>query len=154
MRVSQWVAIVLFFVMGASAGNVLSSEAAPASASEYLQYLTDVRASLKKNKPRPLSSKEWQSFEKADASIRSLLGGHENVGTLSDSQRIELYNAQEQISGILNGNDDERVICRQEGRVGTSFRETRCVTLAQRRSEREAARDLLLRTPNVTLPSQ
>lgn len=118
-----------------------------ASVETYLSYMKDLRASFEQSKPKPLSEREWEIFNDADKDIQSLLEGRSDISELSSRQRQDLINAQGKVTAILTGAEDDRLICRRERTVGTHFQRTSCVTVKQRRLEREASQDALNRMP-------
>lgn len=73
--------------------------------------------------------------------IFTLLDGVSDVEQLREDQRVELFNALEQVKAILNANENDRQECWRERKIGTTMRETRCATVAEIRELREGARD-------------
>lgn len=128
-------------------GAAQAANEAQASPAEFIAYLDEVRGELKEGKPKPLSRREQGLFDRADRDIRGILAGVESVDELDQDQSAALFNAQEQIKAILTGAEDEQVICRNESRIGSHFRERRCVSVATRREQQDAAQELLRRFP-------
>lgn len=131
----------------AFAGNAIASDDAIVSAREYLEYLDEVREGLKDGKPKPLSDREQGMFDEALQSIRGLLAGKESIEDLSSDEAVALFNSQETIKAVLSGQEEERLLCAREHRVGTNFRQKRCVTLDTQRQEREASQRIFRNLP-------
>lgn len=117
------------------------------SVDEFLAYQRELRANFEVDEPKPLSAREWRLFDQAQEQIEALLAGRISVDELNAEQRAALMTAQDQVSAILAGEEDDRLICRRERTVGTHFQRTRCVTYAQLRQEREDAREAKNRSP-------
>lgn len=145
MKATMLGMIVLLVVF--VAGNLRAEDGEIVSVPDYMQYLTDLRESLQEGKPKPMSAREWRMFDQADRSIRSILSGREKIDDLPRQQALDLHNSQETIKALLAGREDERTICKREARVGTNFRQTRCVSLATRQQEQRNAEHMMRRLP-------
>lgn len=60
--------------------------------------------------------------------VDALLKDVDNTGDLSERRQIELFNALESISAVVNNDPDGRIECWRERPVGTSQAQTRCST--------------------------
>jgi hypothetical protein len=69
---------------------------------------------------------------RAQETVFRLLDGNQSVDHLDMNQKVELFNALEEVKSVLNDNERDRLICKRERKVGTTIRETRCATVAQR----------------------
>lgn len=140
----------LFFVAVFLLGSMNVHAAAPASAQkvstnapEIIQQQTALRAAV-------LSGKG--AFKDMDASARDdllrhqeividLLKGKELTTQLSEADQIRVSNSISSIVAAINNAEDDRMVCRREKMTGSHRPETVCKTVAQRRLEREEARD-------------
>ena len=77
---------------------------------------------------------------KAQEKVFRLLDGKQSVEHLDMHQKVELFNALEEVKAVLNDNEQDRLICRREHRVGTTIKETRCATVAQRKELEEGSK--------------
>jgi len=77
---------------------------------------------------------------RAQEKIFRLLDGKQTVEHLNMHQKVELFNALEEVKAVLNDNEQDRLICRREHKVGTTIRETRCATVAQRKDLEEGGK--------------
>ena len=147
MKLSAWsLAAALALAVGL-AGNARANDDVIVTAPEYLEYLTEIREGLKEGKPKPLSKREQGIFDEVDHSIRSILTGKDMISDLSSEDAAELFASQENLKALLSGRDEERVMCARESRVGTNFRQTRCVSLETQRKEREYSQHVFRNLP-------
>jgi hypothetical protein len=143
--------LFLLLVLGVLPASVAAQTV---SVDEFLAYQEELRDNLHEDYPKPLSAREWRLFDMAQEEIRRLLEGRISIDELSGDQRVALMNAQERIAAILEGKEDERVVCRRERTVGTHFQRVRCVTWAQLRQEREDAMEARRRVPMWQLDTE
>ena len=71
--------------------------------------------------------------------VTAKLSGRVATTAMDEHDQIAVFNALEAISAILNGDEDERMICERKRPVGSNRRETVCRTVAQRRADHESA---------------
>jgi hypothetical protein len=76
----------------------------------------------------------------AQEKIFRLLDGNQSVDHLNMNQKVELFNALEEVKAVLNDNEQDRLVCRRERKVGTTIPETRCATVAQRKELEEGGK--------------
>lgn len=76
-----------------------------------------------------------------------LLDGKQSIQDLTSDEAVALYNAQETLKAVLSGQEEERLMCTREHRVGSNFRQTRCVSLDTQRGEREASQRIFRNMP-------
>ncbi|GAA4857812.1 hypothetical protein GCM10023332_06990 [Luteimonas vadosa] len=74
------------------------------------------------------------------ARIFNLLGGASTVDHLDKNQKVALFNALQEVQAILADNEDDRLVCTRGHKLGSTIKETRCATVAQRRELRDGAR--------------
>jgi hypothetical protein len=73
--------------------------------------------------------------------IADLLKGHATASELKPDDRIAVYNAQEEITSILNNKDKNRMVCRKEAPIGTRIQTNICMTVAEREARAAAAKE-------------
>jgi|SRR5690554_63859 len=148
MNFLQWgIAAALLAVLALAGTARADNDGGVATVPEFLEYLDEIREGLKEGKPKPLSEREQRMFDEADQSIRGLLNGKESIHDLSSDEAIALYNSQETLKAVLSGQEEERLLCAREHRVGSNFRQTRCVSLDTQREEREASQRIFRNMP-------
>lgn len=82
-------------------------------------------------------------LKRAQDLVFRLLGDANSIDHLDANQRVALFNAIEEVGAIINDNEADRLICVRSMKIGTKLRETRCATVAERRSAREDGKDWL-----------
>lgn len=75
--------------------------------------------------------------------VTAKLSGRAATTAMKEHDQIAVFNALEAISAILNGDEDERMICERKRPVGSNRRETVCRTVAQRRADQETATEFI-----------
>lgn len=60
--------------------------------------------------------------------------------SISNSDQIVLVNASEEINAVLSGDEDQKLVCEQVRKLGSNRTEKVCLTVAQRKAAREAAK--------------
>jgi hypothetical protein len=71
------------------------------------------------------------------------LEGKSSSKELNAQDQVTLFNALEEISAIVNAAEENRMVCERVRRVGSHRYENVCKTVAQRRLERDTARNSL-----------
>lgn len=80
-------------------------------------------------------------MQRAQDRIFKLLDGVDSLEQLDREQQVELFNSLEEVKAVLVENDGDRQICRRERKTGTTLRETRCATVAEREKITQGARE-------------
>lgn len=63
------------------------------------------------------------------------------VEDMSRMEKVELFNAQERVNGLLTASDDERLVCRMVEPTGSKMRKRECKTAGEIRRTRESHRE-------------
>lgn len=71
--------------------------------------------------------------------VASLLADKKATTDLPEQDQIVVFNELEAIEGIVNNAEDERMVCERVKPVGSNRPKTVCMTVAERRAQREAA---------------
>ncbi len=67
---------------------------------------------------------------------------------INNSDQVVLVNASEEINAVLSGDEDQKLVCEQVRKLGSNRTEKVCLTVAQRKAAREAAKaDMRERRP-------
>lgn len=135
---SAWLGLVLSLSTTAEA-------AFTASAVDTRQILAEQRQ-IHEDIEDP-SGKYSRFDERAQAGLRdaqrrifALLEGGRSLEQMSRQEQAELLNAVEQIKAILASNEEDRLQCWREKKIGSQMKITRCATVAELRQTREDAR--------------
>lgn len=73
--------------------------------------------------------------------IFKLLDGVSAVEQLNRDQQAELFNALEEVKAVITANESNKQQCWRESKLGTTLKQTRCATVAEREQVRQGARD-------------
>lgn len=76
----------------------------------------------------------------AQAQIFELLEGDRALEDLDKDQQVDLLNSVEEVKAIISNNQQDKLECWREPKLGTKLRVTRCETVATRARLREEAR--------------
>ncbi|MEO8461347.1 MAG: hypothetical protein ABI451_12525, partial [Dokdonella sp.] len=68
--------------------------------------------------------------------MMAMLTKYGSVGAMPDKTRLELFNDQEKINGLLLGSDSERKVCTREAPTGSHRPVMTCRTYGQIETER------------------
>lgn len=75
--------------------------------------------------------------------MQALFDQFGSVDKMPDERKLELFNDQEKINGILTHTDANRLVCRTELPVGSHLPVKHCLTYGEiRRSERDSVNDI------------
>ena len=78
------------------------------------------------------------------AEIGAILERSGSMAAMPPIPRVDVFNRQEELNQILaNAADDSRVICRRERPTGSKLPVNNCLTLAERRKNREGGKQYL-----------
>ena len=77
--------------------------------------------------------------------VQRLLSGRAKSTELPPAAQMELFNALEAISAIVNKAEDDRLVCRSHKPTGSNRKITTCQTVAQIRAQRQRDQDTLNR---------
>ena len=112
------------------------------TASAFAAQAADIRSEMKPGgRYTEMSVDERARVEKNLEVITRLFEEKEDLSAMSDRQKIELINAQEDANAILTKNDDDRLICVSRRPTGSNFKQKQCMTAKQARELRERTRD-------------
>jgi hypothetical protein len=77
------------------------------------------------------SPTEQERVEAQLGTMYKLLEAHSAQAEMSESDKIALLNAQEEINGILQHNDNNRLVCEHVAPVGSHRPVTTCITYGE-----------------------
>ena len=81
---------------------------------------------------------------KANADIdemTAMLQKSGSVAAMTQVEKVALFNAQENLNGILTHSDSNRLVCEHHTKVGTSIPQTECKTVGEIERARRATKD-------------
>jgi hypothetical protein len=86
-----------------------------------------------------ISNSERSRVEDRLADMQKLLSAHPDAADLQPDAKVALFNAQEEINGILDHNDNNRLVCEHVAPVGSHRPITTCHTYAEIMRQRQNA---------------
>lgn len=124
------------FVLAVSAllaqGAFAAKTKAPVSAvtrDDFTRLAANVRAEMQpKGRYAEVGGKERSRVDALLDEMAVLFARSGEVANMRQSEKVALFNAQEEVNGILLKRDAERLICVTESRSGTHFKNTTCKT--------------------------
>lgn len=136
------------FVLAVLIGLIASATASLANdvpknldAQAILAQQRQIRAEVEKHNGRfkGMEAHKREELFAKQSTVASLLEGKKSTTELPEHDQIAVFNALETIEGILNRAEDDRMVCERIKPVGSNRPKTVCMTVAERRAEREAA---------------
>ena len=139
------------YVLPAALAVLFLSAAFPASASFTAQG-TDTRQVLAeqkqiRNEVESPRGKYSRFNERAQVRLRAaqerifaLLEGGRTLEQLNKEEQVQLLNAVEEVEAVLADNEQDKLECWRESKLGSKLKVTRCETVATRERIREEAR--------------
>lgn len=162
MKAIHWMfgpSLVVACVLGFGIPNTLLASSDDANAQQAAdtrvakigdpqRYLSQIHAKVeeaKSGKKGKLKMSDVRRLDSAERRIELLVAGKSALSDLDAEQRVEVYNAQETIDGIVASNSAGRLVCSHVQVSGTRLKTTRCLSRAdseaRARASREALRD-------------
>ena len=84
-----------------------------------------------------ISNLEKSRVEASLAEMQNLLTANKSEADMRETDKVALLNAQEEVNGILNHNDNNRLVCEHVAPVGSHRPVTTCHTYAEIMAQRE-----------------
>lgn len=138
---------------------VSSAHAAPAAAKPLVAQTLDsfkqdaarIREQMQPGgKYGYISATDKSHVEARLTDMQNLLTAHANASDMPQTDKVALFNAQEEINGILDHNDNDRLVCEHVMPVGSHIPVTTCHTYAEIMAQRERTQHDLER--NLSTP--
>ena len=92
-----------------------------------------------------ISAKKKTQLTTARDRVVALLDGKKSASELQQQERTELAQVLDNINTLAKEADDTRRVCKREKAVGSNITTETCMTVAQRRAEREAIQNSVRR---------
>ena len=95
-----------------------------------------------------ISADDVRIVQQSLGRISTLLAGVPSINQMAPDAKVELFNEQERVNTLLvRAHKDSRLVCRREKPTGSHRPTTLCLTVAERRRQREAADDFFRYNP-------
>lgn len=110
----------------------------------------EVLADLEGDKYREISAEDKTAVIAALSRILQQLQKQPDPAQLPEHDRVAVFNDQSLINTLLTrASADSRLICRRERTVGSNMPQNNCLTVAERRRQKNNAQDDVLRMQRV-----
>lgn len=86
--------------------------------------------------------KKWR-VDKLFDQMLGTLQKYGSVEVVPERDKIELYNAQEKVNGMLLADDSERIVCERRAPTGSRIPVTNCKTFGERERQKRLAEGYL-----------
>lgn len=140
------VAIALVFaVLPAAAKENYHEKTLNADTQEKFQAVSDgVRKEMQPGgRYEYVRPEERVTIEHSLGEMDALFAQSGGVANMKQDEKVRLFNAQEVVNSILTRRDSERVICKDEPKLGSHIRTTSCHTYGQEEEARRGTKNQL-----------
>ena len=156
MKTQPLVLIASAMLAIAIAGTARAATPAPTqSVQEILRVQHALRDKLSSSHSElsGLNRDAVSQMEHAQDQIFRMLEGVTSLDQLNAGQKVELFNALEQIKATMLANDGDRKICHHERKIGSNMIQLRCETVSERAARTEDANRFMSHDRLNTAPS-
>jgi hypothetical protein len=143
-------AVVLMLLAGVSVAHAAKPMNINQTADVLREQVKKIDADAKAGKRGwdNVSSAKKTRFTEARDQVFALLDGKKSAAQLEVDQRTELASALDTINTLAKEADDERMVCTREHKVGEFRPIETCMTVGERRRQREADQGSMERQRN------
>lgn len=113
---------------------------------EFLDWHAEVARRARTNEFNALTKDQLAELAAAQAELRTILEGRANMGELDVDAKLRVFNAHEIVLALVTQAEDDRLVCKQEKRLGSHRHQLVCRTAKQLREERGNTQNELRRT--------
>lgn len=139
----QIIAMALFAVFAQSA--LAANTKAPANAAtrdDFSRVAGSIRSEMApKGRYAEVAGVERSRVEARLDEMAKLFAKSSEVAGMTQSDKVALFNAQEEVNGILLKRDGDRLVCVTEARSGTHLKNTNCKTAREIAADRDGAQN-------------
>lgn len=109
--------------------------------SEIREQQQELREEVTKGKGifQAMNNPERASLTSRQDELLAIIEGKDAVQDLDDASQVRAFNLLQEINGLINGIEDERIVCEYIRKTGSHRKVKHCATVAERRADREAA---------------
>ncbi len=127
------------------AGDVVKKPVDAADTPEKLQSLMDsIHADMAVDKRYEfINPTERQNVDNDFAKMMALMTKAGSVSAMKEGDRVQLFNAQEHLNGILTHSDRNRVVCERRQKLGSNLPVNECSTVADIERNRADSQKLM-----------
>lgn len=134
---------LLLIVLGSVAFQTAAQTRVADIVSQQQQIRADVQAGKGRYKDMPAGTRNELLLRQA--AVLRAVEGKQSTSELAEGDKIRVFNDLEWIEATINQAEDERMVCEMEKTTGSNRKTRVCKTVAQKRKEAEAARNIMSR---------
>ncbi len=86
-----------------------------------------------------LTDGEKQTILRKQDAIYALIEGRTSFDGLREDEKVRLFNAVEEVRALVSKAEDSRMVCERVRVIGSNRPQNKCLTVAERRRQRERA---------------
>jgi hypothetical protein len=152
----RFLSAALVAVLAMSAGVVQAKQKVQSvvnaqNKSQFETQADGIRAQMRSGgRYQFVNERERATVERRLDQMAKLLDAHADGSVMSEKEKVELLNAQEEVNGILTQRDGKRLICSNRAPTGSHLPKNTCRTYADQERERRETRDALTGNDSVT----
>ncbi|MEP6484644.1 MAG: hypothetical protein ABJB01_09345 [Rudaea sp.] len=132
----------LLFTASASADQVVEKPVASDTPDKFASTIEQIRHDMQSGGRYEYARPDEKANVNADLdAMAAMLQKSGSVSAMSQQEKVQLFNKQEHVNGILTHTDSNRLICEHHTVVGSTIPRTTCDTLGEIEHTRRATRD-------------
>lgn len=145
--------LLAFVIAFAAAPLALANTPVAAEAGDFAAQRATIERALADGKTyAEISSADRSEVRSSLDRMSALLEGGKTADSLSEAEKVELFNAQETVNTLLTrAASDSRVVCTRVEVTGSHRKQSRCTTVAERDRRRQLDQDRLQNSQKVIL---
>lgn len=156
MKIGSFASAVLIIAMWSSAALAGSESAVALGRADFESQRQAVLRELGPNgRYAEIEPEARQQVQAALERIRQAMVQAGSVEALSEDDRVAVFNDQELVNTLLTrAAADSRLVCRREVKLGSHRKESRCMTVAERRRAAAEAQEALQQSRRGVMPAR
>jgi hypothetical protein len=145
MRLSMLVcSTALFFAVSAWADQVIEKPVTADTPDKFAQTTDEIHQEMSSGGRYEFIRPDEKAKVEADLiTMAAMLQKSGSVERMTQTEKVQLFNTQEHLNGILTHSDSNRLVCEHKAPVGTSIPRTTCQTFGEIEHSRKASNKLL-----------
>ncbi len=129
----------LFLVVSALADQVINKPVAADTPDKFAQTVYEIRQEMSPGGRYEFMRTDEKTKVESDLNaMAAMLQKSGSVERMTQTEKVQLFNAQEHLNGILTHSDSNRLVCEHTSPVGTSIPRTTCQTFGEVERSRKA----------------
>lgn len=147
MRVSSYLLVgsfTLLFAASAWADKVIEKPVAADTPEKFTQTIAELHDEMNAGgRYEFIRADDKAKVENDLDAMAAMLKKSGSVAAMTQVEKVQLFNTQENLNGILVHNDSNRLVCEHKAPVGTSIPRTTCQTVGEIENTRKATNRMM-----------